>query len=375
MHISRRYVKKFGIPDPADEVTGYESMDEVCHDLDEVVDVLWFSGTPSLQVPYLLSVALAFNTYLPSFPPSPRPTFNFLRKLDHCFASLLVGYDVKTKDLLPGFSSAVDNSIKPRFSRTDMVRCKSLADETRMLVAMVVSGEVDVIDDADDDGSVVRRPARARTETRSESVDAANLTPHSFHGADPVKAEESDDDADDDDLGLTNKETTTAFKRRAEETADNVSMTCQTSEPKRLKTEDDGDASMDLDDIPSADADVDPPVSASNASIDNNKGQFHWALDDDDSDDEDQPSVVVPAKAEVPRSPPQPPDLNVDRCNDRRLEGRDVNEGAEELGEDDDEDESEEEEEDEELQMNVGRVYEKTLVQLGLSLGQTLLDD
>lgn len=45
MHISRRYVKKHGIPDPADEVTGYESVDEVCKDLEEVVDVLWFSGT------------------------------------------------------------------------------------------------------------------------------------------------------------------------------------------------------------------------------------------------------------------------------------------------------------------------------------------
>ena len=45
MHISRRYVKKHGIPDPADEVTGYESMDQVCKDLEQVVDVLWFSGT------------------------------------------------------------------------------------------------------------------------------------------------------------------------------------------------------------------------------------------------------------------------------------------------------------------------------------------
>src|SRR4051812_18739915 len=39
MHISRRYVKHFGIPDPADQVTGYESMAEVCRDLEEVVDV------------------------------------------------------------------------------------------------------------------------------------------------------------------------------------------------------------------------------------------------------------------------------------------------------------------------------------------------
>ena len=50
MHISRRYVKKHGIPDPADEVTGYGNMDEVCKDLEEVVDVLWFSGTRMLYL-------------------------------------------------------------------------------------------------------------------------------------------------------------------------------------------------------------------------------------------------------------------------------------------------------------------------------------
>lgn len=54
LHISRRYVKKFGIPDPADEVTGYEGMDEVCRDLEEVIDVLWFSGTRMFSaIPHL----------------------------------------------------------------------------------------------------------------------------------------------------------------------------------------------------------------------------------------------------------------------------------------------------------------------------------
>jgi hypothetical protein len=45
LHISRRFVKKHGIPDPTDIVTGYASFDEACKDLEEVVDVLWFSGT------------------------------------------------------------------------------------------------------------------------------------------------------------------------------------------------------------------------------------------------------------------------------------------------------------------------------------------
>lgn len=38
-------MKKHSIPDPHDLVSAYESFDEVCKDLDDVVDVLWFSGT------------------------------------------------------------------------------------------------------------------------------------------------------------------------------------------------------------------------------------------------------------------------------------------------------------------------------------------
>lgn len=52
MHISRRWVKKHAIPDPADIVKGYESMDEVCADMEEVVDVLWFSGTRAFLLPF-----------------------------------------------------------------------------------------------------------------------------------------------------------------------------------------------------------------------------------------------------------------------------------------------------------------------------------
>jgi hypothetical protein len=45
MHVSRRYTKKFQLPDEAEQVHGYESMGEVARDLGEVVDVLWLSGT------------------------------------------------------------------------------------------------------------------------------------------------------------------------------------------------------------------------------------------------------------------------------------------------------------------------------------------
>ncbi|KAI1421166.1 hypothetical protein F5Y12DRAFT_42229 [Xylaria sp. FL1777] len=370
LHISRRYVKKFGIPDPADEVTGYEDMGEACRDLEEVVDILWFSGTPSLQVPYLLNVALAFNTYLPSFPPAPRPTFTLLRKLDHCFASLLVGYDVKTKDPLPGFSSTVDNSAKMRFSRTDMVRCKSLADETRMLVAVVMSGEIDVIDDAEGDEVIVQRPARARTEARGDSVEAPSPS-GGFRSIETVKAEEMDDD-DDDGLGFNSsqEEAAAPAKRKAEEISEDVYMTDEALNPKHVKVEDNGASGVSLNDIMPADASNSPTTGRSKS---DDKGQFHWALDDDDSDDENQPNRTVSTAAEAHNtasgdsflpSPPRPLDSNATRGDGR---GTDDNNGEEELEEYD--------EEDEELEMNIGQVYEKTLVQLGQSLGESIIDD
>ncbi|KAK1774676.1 hypothetical protein QBC45DRAFT_337036 [Copromyces sp. CBS 386.78] len=137
LHISRRYVKHFAIPDPSDEVAGYKSMAELCKDLDDVINIIWLSGTPSLQIPYLLNIASEFTTWLEGFPPSPPATFSLLRKLDHCFASLLFGYDIDTKETLPGF----ENGLRAGLSRTDMVRCKSVIERTRVLVVEVMSKE------------------------------------------------------------------------------------------------------------------------------------------------------------------------------------------------------------------------------------------
>lgn len=45
MQVARRYVKKFGEPEPGDEVVGYTRFAELCSDLDAIVNVLWLSGT------------------------------------------------------------------------------------------------------------------------------------------------------------------------------------------------------------------------------------------------------------------------------------------------------------------------------------------
>ncbi|KAK5994906.1 hypothetical protein PT974_03293 [Cladobotryum mycophilum] len=140
LFVSRRYVKKFGNPNPGDAVVGFRSFSEVCRELDSVVNVLWKSGTPSLQVPFLLKLASDFTQYVRSFPPAPKSTFDLLRKLDHCFASLLRGQDVETNETLPGF----ENGLRAGMTTTDMVRCRSLVEQTRFLMVEVMSmGEME----------------------------------------------------------------------------------------------------------------------------------------------------------------------------------------------------------------------------------------
>ncbi|KAJ4294690.1 hypothetical protein N0V88_004920 [Collariella sp. IMI 366227] len=144
LHISRRFVKKAGIAAPDgddppvnDDVQGYKSMGELCKDLEGLINIVWLSGTPSLQIPYLLNIASEFNTWVTGFPPSPAATFAILEKLDHCFASLLTGEDIDSHELLPGF----ENGFRAGMSRTDMVRCKSIVEQARVLIVDVMSKE------------------------------------------------------------------------------------------------------------------------------------------------------------------------------------------------------------------------------------------
>jgi hypothetical protein len=82
-----------------------------------------------------MNIALSVTTYLPAFPPSPKASFTLLRKLDHAFASLLKGEDSITGEILPGFSGGK----KAGMSKTDMVRCKSLVEATRVSIVDIMS--------------------------------------------------------------------------------------------------------------------------------------------------------------------------------------------------------------------------------------------
>ncbi|KAK4234898.1 hypothetical protein C8A03DRAFT_18275 [Achaetomium macrosporum] len=156
-HITRRFLKRTGKAPPGSEVEGYNSMRDLCKDLEGVINIVWLSGTPNLQIPLLLHIAGEFNTWLAGgLPPSPAATFAILHKLDHCFASLLSGEDIETHEPLPGF----DGGRRAGMSKTDMVRCRSVVEEARVLIVEVMSRgreedgvEEDEGSDEDGDGS------------------------------------------------------------------------------------------------------------------------------------------------------------------------------------------------------------------------------
>ncbi len=106
----------------------------------------------SLQVPLLLNIASEFNTWVAGFPPAPHATFAILHKLDHCFASLLVGEDIETHEALPGF----EKGLRAGMSSTDMVRCRSLAQQARLVMVEVMKGLMGVEEeDGEGDGVVL----------------------------------------------------------------------------------------------------------------------------------------------------------------------------------------------------------------------------
>jgi hypothetical protein len=90
-------------------------------------------------------VAGDLTKYVVSFPAAPRATFSVLRKLDHCFASLLDGADAETKEPLPGF----ENGLRAGMTTTDMVRCRSSVEQTRVLMIEVLSSAEEVEDESE----------------------------------------------------------------------------------------------------------------------------------------------------------------------------------------------------------------------------------
>jgi hypothetical protein len=74
-------------------------------------------------VPYLLSLAGLFSSYLPAFPFAPAPTFRIAKKFDTAFVYLLQP---------PSASGDGSSTHSHEVSSTDKVRIKSLISSTRV---------------------------------------------------------------------------------------------------------------------------------------------------------------------------------------------------------------------------------------------------
>ncbi|KAL2824762.1 hypothetical protein BDW59DRAFT_147033 [Aspergillus cavernicola] len=127
-----------------DRERGYESFKEVARDVEGLIDLLWVSGTPSLQIPYLISLSVLVNTYLPDYPFTAWATFRLIRKIDSFFASLILGEDAETGQPLSGFEGRRNIA-----SMTEKVRIKSIAETARVVV--VEAGDGADLDDEDDE--------------------------------------------------------------------------------------------------------------------------------------------------------------------------------------------------------------------------------
>lgn len=83
----------------------------------------------SIQIPYLLSLALLTTTFISGLPLSPRPMFALLAKLDLAFASLLLGrHDAENGDEMPGSAS------RSLVSDTEKVRVRGVVESARICV-------------------------------------------------------------------------------------------------------------------------------------------------------------------------------------------------------------------------------------------------
>jgi hypothetical protein len=100
---------------------GYRSVSALVDDLEKLVDLLWKSSSPSLQIQYLLQVANTFNEYLAGYQIADEKewydVFALLDKLDRCFYELITAHATGSG-----------------MNMTEKVRLKSVVERTRLHV-------------------------------------------------------------------------------------------------------------------------------------------------------------------------------------------------------------------------------------------------
>ena len=176
LKIQRRYAKRgedvLEQQSDSPDTLGYRNFADAARDIKKVVDLIWISGTrkpsyfiydfgnevqltrasASLQIPYLLNIAMLVEQYISDLAPSPRAIFRILGELDLAFASLLQGRHIETNEPLPGFEHG------SAISSTEKVRMKSIVDRTRVCVVDVIGNfegddewdDVEQMDDGDE---------------------------------------------------------------------------------------------------------------------------------------------------------------------------------------------------------------------------------
>jgi hypothetical protein len=107
-----------------------------------------------------MSLALLLTEFLPEYPPDSRSTFSFLAKLDAGFASLIQGRNIETGEALPGAERG------KLVTTTELVRLKSLVDQTRLVVVKALK---DTNFENDDDEDI--RMSEVTDETDDDDLD------------------------------------------------------------------------------------------------------------------------------------------------------------------------------------------------------------
>ncbi|KAJ5734148.1 hypothetical protein N7493_002934 [Penicillium malachiteum] len=114
--------------------TRYLEFTDLSADVDRLVNILWISATPSIQIEGLLALAGITEEALSIFDFEPEPVLTILHKFDLIFVALCTCKHPVTQELLPG---AVEG--QSFATQTQQVRMRSLAEATRSKVFQVAS--------------------------------------------------------------------------------------------------------------------------------------------------------------------------------------------------------------------------------------------
>lgn len=104
----------------------YENFKELADDIEGMVDMLWVSATPSIQVEGLITLAGILEMALKSYPFDPEPILGILHKFDCVFEALCTGVHPLTNEPIPGAGDRWQT-----VTQTQKVRIRSLAEMTR----------------------------------------------------------------------------------------------------------------------------------------------------------------------------------------------------------------------------------------------------